>query len=204
MPNVMAALLNIGGASAQCRSLADAPTRVPCNNAVNIGARKTWMQSEFCTWKKFRYGTRAPENEYMVYQPRRQPKMCEVWLASTERRHCSNTAKTWNLLKFAGVPQTTNRSQSLVGQSSPYCEDMWGRHCHLTTFFPIVDMCLSCEYTVRQNCVTVPRWRIFGDFLRLVFSASRVQHVSDLHLKFALRPHHVWKCDRHPSCNGWD
>jgi len=26
-----------------------------------------------------------------------------------------------------------------------------------------------------------------------VFSASRVQQVSDLHLKFALRPHHVWK-----------
>jgi len=31
----------------------------------------------------------------------------------------------------------------------------------------------------------------FGDFLRAVFAASRVQHVSDLHLKFALRPHHV-------------
>jgi len=30
-------------------------------------------------------------------------------------------------------------------------------------------------------------------FLRPVFSASRVQQVSDLHLKFALRPHHVWK-----------
>jgi len=32
-----------------------------------------------------------------------------------------------------------------------------------------------------------------GDFLRSVFSASRVQQVSDLHLKFALWPHHVWK-----------
>jgi len=30
-------------------------------------------------------------------------------------------------------------------------------------------------------------------FLHLVFSASRVQHVSDLHPKFTLRPHHVWK-----------
>jgi len=30
----------------------------------------------------------------------------------------------------------------------------------------------------------VPRWR----FLRPVFSASRVQQVSDLHLKFALKP----------------
>jgi len=26
-----------------------------------------------------------------------------------------------------------------------------------------------------------------------------VQHVSDLHLKFALRPHHVWKYGRHPK-----
>jgi len=25
-----------------------------------------------------------------------------------------------------------------------------------------------------------------------------VQQASDLHLKFALRPHHVWKYDRHP------
>jgi len=36
----------------------------------------------------------------------------------------------------------------------------------------------------------------FGDFLRPVFSASRLQQVSDLHLKFALRPHHcvtVWQ-----------
>jgi len=26
-----------------------------------------------------------------------------------------------------------------------------------------------------------------------------MQHVSDLHPKFALRPHHVWKYGRHPS-----
>ena len=37
----------------------------------------------------------------------------------------------------------------------------------------------------------------FGDFfLRPVFSASRVQHVSDLHPKFTLRPHHEWKYGR--------
>jgi len=39
----------------------------------------------------------------------------------------------------------------------------------------------------------VPRWRIFGDFLRRVFSASHVQNFSHQHPKFALRPHHVWK-----------
>jgi len=39
----------------------------------------------------------------------------------------------------------------------------------------------------------VPRWRIFGDFLHPVFSVSHMQHISELHSKFALRPHHVWK-----------
>jgi len=45
---------------------------------------------------------------------------------------------------------------------------------------------------------------IFSEFLRPVFSASRVQHVSDLHLKFAPRPHYVSKYGRHPVCDGWD
>jgi len=27
-----------------------------------------------------------------------------------------------------------------------------------------------------------------------------LQQVSDLHLKFALRPHHVWKYGKHPIC----
>jgi len=36
--------------------------------------------------------------------------------------------------------------------------------------------------------------------LRPVFAASRVQHISDLHFKFALRPHYVWKYGRHPIC----
>jgi len=51
-------------------------------------------------------------------------------------------------------------------------------------------MCLSCEDNM-QSCAMVRRRRIFGDFVRPVFSASRAQHVSDLHFKFALRPHHV-------------
>jgi len=29
-----------------------------------------------------------------------------------------------------------------------------------------------------------------------------VQQVSDLHSKFALRPHHVWKYGRHPVRDG--
>jgi len=37
----------------------------------------------------------------------------------------------------------------------------------------------------------VRRRRIYGDFFRSLFSASHMQHVSDLHPKF-----HVWKYDR--------
>jgi len=44
----------------------------------------------------------------------------------------------------------------------------------------------------------------FLAFLHPVFSASRVQHISDMCPKFALRPHHVWKYARHPLCDGWD
>ena len=66
------------------------------------------------------------------------------------------------------------------------------------TSLPIVDMCLRCEDTARQSCAMVLRWRFLATFLRPVFSASRVQDISDLHSKFALRPHHVWKYGRHP------
>jgi len=45
-----------------------------------------------------------------------------------------------------------------------------------------------------DSCAMVPN----GDFLRPVFSARGVQHISDMHSKFALRPHHVWKYGRHP------
>jgi len=50
-------------------------------------------------------------------------------------------------------------------------------------------MCLSCEDIAQQNCAMVPRWQLFGDFLRTVFSSSRLQYISDLHSKFALRAH---------------
>jgi len=113
-------------------------------------------------------------------------------------------AKTRNQLKFAGVPQT---GQPISAVSGPKFAILWGhmeKVLLLNKFFPIVDTCLSCEDIARQSCAMVPRLRFFATFLRPVFSASRVQHVSDLHPKFALRPHHVWKYGRHPICDGWD
>jgi len=44
----------------------------------------------------------------------------------------------------------------------------------------------------------------FWRFLSPAFAASRAQHLSDLHSKFALRPHHVSKYGRHPMCGRWD
>ena len=144
MPNVMAALLNIGGALCSTpQSLADA----------------------------------------------------QYWSA------VSNDAKTRNPLKFAGVPKLANRSQPLVGRSSPYCGDMSRTYCCLTSFFPIVDMCLSCQDIARQICGRVRRWRFFASFFRPVFPASRVQHISDLHSKFAVRPHQVPKYGTHSICD---
>ena len=103
----------------------------------------------------------------------------------------------WNL---QGCPKLANRSQPSVGRSSLYYQDMWRRYCCLTSFFPIVDTCLSCEDAAGQSCAMVPRWRIFASCI----SASRVQYISDLHSKFALKRHHVWKYDRHPVCDRWD
>jgi len=66
---------------------------------------------------------------------------------------------------------------------------MWRRYRCLTSFLPNVDTYLSCEDTARQICAMVRKWR----FLRPVFSTGRVQHISYMHSKCALRPHHVWK-----------
>ena len=147
MPNVMAALPNIGGAL--CSTL--------------------------------QFGWRRLLECHAVTLPRRETR--------------------WNYL---GRPKLTKRSQPLVGRSSPYCGDMLRRYCCLTSFFPIVDTCLSCEDMARQRCAMVPRWRFLATFLRPVFAASRVPHTSDMHPKFALRPHHVWKYGRHPISGRWD
>jgi len=56
-------------------------------------------------------------------------------------------------------------------------------------FFPIVDTCFSCEDIARQSCATVRRWQFFWQiFASYIFSKLCVQHISDMHSKFAL-PH---------------
>ena len=113
-------------------------------------------------------------------------------------------AKTRKTLKFGGVPQT---GKPISAASRPKFTILWGHVDDislLNKFFSDCRYCLRCEDIARQSCAMVPRWRFLATFLRPVFSASRVQQVSDLRLKFALKPHHVWKYGRHPICGGWD
>jgi len=114
-----------------------------------------------------------------------------VWLTPTTTVPCSNAAKTRNLFKLPGVPQTNETISAASGPKFTILEGMWRRYCCLTSFFPIVDTCLSCEDIVRQSCGMVPRWRFLATFLGPAFAVSRVQHISDLHSKFALGPNHV-------------
>ena len=66
----------------------------------------------------------------------------------------------------------------LEGRNSPYYGDMWRTYCCLTTFFPIVDTCLSCEDIARQSCAMVPDgdfWRLFCVLCFQRASCSRFQ-----------------------------
>jgi len=49
----------------------------------------------------------------------------------------------------------------------------------------------------------VRKWPYLRNFASCI-SASRVQHISDLHSKFALKPHHVWKYVSQPICDRWE
>ena len=88
----------------------------------------------------------------------------------------------WNL---HGCLKLASRSQPLVGQSSPYCGNMWRTYRCLTSFFPIVNTCPSCEDSLTQLCDGA-QMVIFGDFLGPAFPASRAHHISDLYSKFTL------------------
>jgi len=63
----------------------------------------------------------------------------------------------WNL---QGCPKLPDRSQPLVGRSSPYCADICRTYCCLVglSFFSNVDRCLSCEDIARETCSMVRRW----------------------------------------------
>ena len=125
---------------------------------------------------------------------------CKVWLTSVKRRRCSNETKTRNPLKFAGLPQTRQlvSISSVSSRSSPYCGGMWRRYCCLRSFFPDCRLSSLRRYSPTKLCDGVQMANFCVLFASCI-SASRVQHISDLHSKFALSPHHVSKYGRHPT-----
>jgi len=96
--------------------------------------------------------------------------------------------KTRSPLKFAGVPQT---NETISAASMPKFTILWG---YVEEILRLNKSFFSdCRYVQLQRHSPTKLWdgaqmAIFGEFLRPAFSSSGVQHVSDLHLKFALRP----------------
>ena len=86
-----------------------------------------------------------------------------------------------------GCPKLVNRSQPLLGGSSPYYEDTWRTYCCLTSFF----FRLSIRALVAKIYPNkVVRWCPDGDFWRLfascVFSEPRAgsfRPASEIHTK---------------------
>ena len=76
MPNAMAAQPNIAGAMCESSVIPFpvprhkvwlTPTgRVPCSHTANMGERKTWTQSEFCTWQNSVRGKSLQKRIYSV------------------------------------------------------------------------------------------------------------------------------------------
>ena len=114
----------------------------------------------------------------------------KVWLTPNTGVPCSNAAKTRNPL--LGCAKLPDRSQPLVCRSSPYCVT-WRRYCCLTSFYRLSIRALVAKIWPDKVVRWCPDGDFFGEFLGPAFPATRVQHISDLHSKFALGPHHLSK-----------
>jgi len=170
------------------QSLADAH----CWSAVHSRCQYSRMQDLDAKWilhvAKFHHGARAPKNIYVVCQPRKWPNTMQSFVdfplsdvaAVTKARRETG----WNLL---GCLKLANQCQSLVHRSSSCYEDMCRRYCCSTSFFPIVDTCLSCEDIARQSCTMVRRWWFFASCISSKPHAAHFRHAS-------------WSCTMATSC----
>jgi len=129
MPNVIAALPNIGGALCKssiipflvprhkvwwCPLLECHAVTLPIQANTRLGHKVNFARG------KIPLGARSPKNVCSVAAQ----ETYKVWLASGEWRRCSNEANTWNPLKCAEVPQT-GKPISVV--SGPTFAILWGR-----------------------------------------------------------------------------
>ena len=121
-----------------------------------------------------------------------------IIMVSTTRVPCSNGANTRNPLKLAEVLQTPEPISTVSG---PKFTILWGHVEEVLLFNKFFFQLSIHALVVKIQPDKVVRWCRDGDYLHPVFSASRVQYISDLNSKFALRPHYVWKYGRHPVCD---
>jgi len=123
-----------------------------------------------------------------------RPLFNAAWLTPATRMPCSNAAKTRNPLKFAGVPQTP---EPISVVSGPKFTILSGHVEEVSLFNKFFSDCQYLPQLRRcslTNLCDGAQMAIFCD----LFPASGVQHILDMHSKFALRPHHVLKYGRHP------
>ena len=121
----------------------------------------------------------------------------KVWLTPTTRVPCSNAAKTRNQLKFAGVPQTRQQISVL---SRPKFTILWGHVEEISLFKKFFRLSIHASAAKIQPDKVV-RWCQTAIFCVLYFSVPHAAHFRDVHSKFALGPHHVYKYGRHPICD---
>ena len=120
----------------------------------------------------------------------------KVWpTPSTRCRAVTYAAKTRNPLKFVGVPQTNDPISAISGPKFTILSGHVEEILLLKKLFFRLSILALIAKTWPDKVV---RWCRNSDFLRPVFAASRVQRISDLRSKFALRPHHVPKYGKHP------
>ena len=138
----------------------------------------------------------------MVALPNTGGALCSTPQSLAGANHqmpCSNAAKTRNSLKFAGVSPTR---QQISAVSMPKFTILRGHIEEVLLFNKFFSDCRHIPQLRRHSPTKLFDGAEMAIFLRFVFSASRMQHISDMHSKFALRPHHVWKYGRHPISGG--
>ena len=118
-----------------------------------------------------------------------------VWLTPATRVPCSNAAKARNPLKLAGVPQTTGQFSAASG---PKFTILWGHLEEILLLNKFFSLSICALVANRYSPTKLHDGAQMVIFLGPAFPASRMQHISDLHSKFALGPHHVSKYSRLP------
>ena len=85
---------------------------IPCTTPQSLAEARCWSNENARLGRKMNFARgkilsrgESPQNVYKSV-PAQETTKNRAKLASSERRRCSNEAKTRNWLKFAGMPQT--------------------------------------------------------------------------------------------------